>query len=123
MNRWKVPIGRRKRPSSAYAKAVTDAIAVAEKQTGASIAVSIHSSSGNYRDVAYLFGAFVAWCGLLLILFLPDMFHDYVIPIDVALLFAVAAWSCARTRLRRWLTTRGRRYRQGRTAAEGAFVQ
>ncbi|HEY1861888.1 MAG TPA: hypothetical protein VGG61_16120 [Gemmataceae bacterium] len=36
--------------------------------------------------------------------------------------FALAAWVCDRTRLRRWLTTRHRRRRQVHTAAAAAFV-
>jgi putative membrane protein len=45
-----------------------------------------------------------------------------LIPVDVVLVFALAAWICSRTRLRRWLTTRRRRQRQVRIAAEAVFV-
>src|SRR5437867_8106027 len=122
MNRWQRLIGGHKHRAAAHAHAITKAVAAAEKHTCAALAVSIHSSSGNYRDVAYLFGAVAAWCALLLILFLPHIFDEFLILVDMALVFALAAWICARTRLRRWLTTRRRRHRQVRIAAEAVFV-
>ena len=122
MSRWKVVIGRQGQAAKAYAQLLTETVADIEKRTSATLGVVVHGASGAYRDVAFLFGAVVAWCGLLLILFLPDDIHFYVVPLDLAALFALAAWICSRTRLRRWLTTKRRRHRQVRTAAEAAFV-
>jgi putative membrane protein len=122
MNRWKVVIGRHGQGAEAYARLLTETVADIEKRTSATLGVVVHGASGNYRDVAFLFGAVVAWCGLLLILFLPNDILHYAVPLDLAVLFALSAWICSRTRLRRWLTTNRRRHRQVRTAADAAFV-
>ncbi|HEY1861887.1 MAG TPA: hypothetical protein VGG61_16115 [Gemmataceae bacterium] len=60
-----------RRPTSAYGRALSHAVAEIHHDTSATLAVVVHSNSGNYRDIAYLFGAFIAFCSLLLILFLP----------------------------------------------------
>jgi uncharacterized membrane protein len=122
MSRWKVVIGRRGHAARAYAKLLTETVADIEKRTSATLGVVVHGASGNYRDAAFLFGAVVAWCGLLVILFLPRDVHQLAVPLDVVALFALSVWVCSRTRLRRWLTTKRRRHRQVRTAAEAAFV-
>src|ERR1700730_1986639 len=122
MNRWMVFLGRHRQSTSAYSRTLTHAVAEIHHDTSATLAVVAHSHSGNYRDIAYLFGAFVAFCSLLLILFLPWEFEELLIPVDVLFFFALAAWVCDRTRLRRWLTTRRRRHRQVHTAAAAAFV-
>jgi uncharacterized membrane protein len=122
MNRWMVVLGRDRQSTSSYARTLAHTVADIHHGTSATLAVVAHSHSGNYRDVAYLFGASVAFCSLLVILFLPWEFNDFVIPLDVVFFFALAAWSCDRTRLRRWLTTRHRRRRQVHNAAAAAFV-
>jgi putative membrane protein len=122
MSRWQVVIGRRNQAAKAYAKLLTEIVADIEKRTSATLGVVVHGASGNYRDVAFLFGAVVAWCGLLVILFLPSDIHLFAVPLDLAVLFALSAWICARTRLRCWLTTKRRWHRQVRTAAEATFV-
>jgi len=122
MSRWKVVIGRRGQAARAYAKVLTETVADIEKRTSATLGVVVHGASGSYRDVAFLFGAVVAWCGLLLILFLPDDINLYAVPLELAVLFALSAWICSRTRVRLWLTTKRRRHRQVRTAADAAFV-
>ncbi len=122
MSRWKVVIGRRGQAARAYAKVLTETVADIEKRTSATLGVVVHGASGNYHDVAFLFGAVVAWCGLLLILYLPNDIHHFAVPLDLAVLFALSAWICSRTRLRLWLTTKRRRHHQVRTEAEAAFV-
>src|SRR5207302_2971755 len=123
MNRWKVVIGRQRDATSGYARTLTHTAAEIHHHTSAILAVVVHGHSGSYRDVAYLFGAFVAWCSLLLILFLPWEIQDYAIPLDALFFFALASWIASRTRLRRWLTTPQRRRRQVHTAAQAAYVQ
>ena len=115
--------GRRAQFSGAYFDSLTDRVTEAERTTSAEIVVVIRPCSGNYRDVDCLFGAAVAWLALLFIVFTPWPVHAYLVPFEVAFLFVVSAWLCSRTGLRRWLTTRRRRWRQVRTAATAAFVE
>jgi len=119
-----LPSKRRGNRHSAFFKALTERVAGVQRQTSATVAVVIRGSSGNYLDVAYLFGAGVAFAGLVLAVYLP--FHvvsDYWLPLDMLLLFAVGAIVCARTRLRAWVTTRRRQRRQVRTTAHALFVE
>jgi putative membrane protein len=110
-------------PHSAYYQTLTECIDKMQKGTCATVAVVVHSHSGNYRDVDYLFGAGLAWAVLCFLVFIPNEVHDWNLPIYMALVFAAGSWACSRTRLRRWLTTRRRRRLQVHRAAEAAFVE
>jgi putative membrane protein len=119
----KVIFGRRRAERrSVFSAALAEQVGLIEECAAASVAVVIRGCSGNYRDVAYLFGAVLAWIGLLLALFLPHELHPNWIPFDLLIIFAVGAWLGGRTRLRIWLTTWRRRRRQVRTAARAAFI-
>src|SRR5579862_7386613 len=111
------------RKQTAYFQALTECVESVQHDTGATVAVVLRDSSGIYLDVAFLFGTGVSWVGLLLILFLPYDFPEYLIPIDVILLFIVGSWLCASTPLRAWLTPRRRQRRQVKTAAHAAFFE
>jgi uncharacterized membrane protein len=113
--------GRRKQ--SAFFRALTECTEGLQRETGATVAVVLRGSSGNYRDVAFLFGFGVAWAGLLVILLLPHPMHPYLVPLDMILLFILGSWLCGRTRLRGWLVPRRRRRRQVKTAAHAAFFE
>jgi putative membrane protein len=122
MFRWKALFhtpGRRKQ--SAFFQALTECTETIQRETSATVAVVLRGSSGNYLDMAFLFGFFVSWFGLLLILFMPHPIHLYLVPLDVLLLFILGSWLCGRTRLRHWLTPRRRQRRQVKTAAHAAF--
>jgi putative membrane protein len=124
MSRWNGVLRRRGHErQSAFFQSLHDCVEQIRPRTAAALAVVLHGSSGSYRDVAVLFGAAVAWLGLIVILLLPDDVHPWSVPFDVLGLFLLSAWLCSRTRLRRWLTTRKRRRRQVRTAAHAAFVE
>jgi putative membrane protein len=124
MSRWNGVLRRRGRErQSAFFDALDDSIAQIRPRTSASLVVELRGSSGSYRDVAFLFGAAVAWLGLIVILWIPPAVHPWSVPLDVLGLFLLAAWLCSRTRLRRWLTTRRRKRRQARTAAQALFVE
>jgi uncharacterized membrane protein len=118
----KVVRKKRLHPHSAFYQKLSEYLAEIQKETSATLAVVIHGSSGNYWDVAYLFGASLAWVGLAFLLVIPQEIHEYNLPIITFLLFLIGAWVCSRTRLRRWLTTRRRRRHQVKLAAEAAFV-
>ena len=106
-----------------YYDSLTDRVTEAEEKTAADLVVVVRPCSGSYRDVDYLFGAVAAWLGLLLVLFSPRVVHVYAVPLELAGLFAAAAWVSSVTPLRRWLTTRRRRECQVKAAAMAAFVE
>jgi putative membrane protein len=124
MFRWKALFNTpSRRKQSAFFQALTEGTETVQRETAATVAVVLRDSSGNYLDVAFLFGFFVSWFGLLLILFMPRPIHLYLVPLDVILLFILGSWLCGRTRLRRWLTPRWRQRRQVNTAAHAAFYE
>jgi putative membrane protein len=95
-----------------------------EKVTDAELVIVVRGVSGNYRHADYLCGAMVAFVGLLVLLFLPVDFHTYWVPIDVAVLFAGAAWLCSRSNgLRRLLTAKKFRDAAVRTGAAAMFYE
>jgi uncharacterized membrane protein len=124
MSLWQGVLRRRGHErQSAFFQSLHECVEQIRPRTGAALAVVLHGSSGSYLDVAVLFGAAVAWLGLIVILLMPDEVHPWSVPFDVLGLFLLSAWLCSRSRLRRWLTTRKRRRRQVRTAAHAAFVE
>ena len=111
-----------------FDQAACDSLAARVKQietnTDAELVIVVRGKSGNYRHVDYLFGALVAFVGLLALLFLPVNFHTYWVPIDLVVLFAGAAWLCSRSNaLRRLLTTKKFRDAAVRTSAAAMFYE
>lgn len=100
---------------------ITLAVEQAEEKTSAELVVVIRPFSGNYRDVAYLFGAAVTWLVLIFILVSSWEIEPYTIPLEIIPFFLVPALLCMVTPLRRWLTTTRRRQRQVREAARDAY--
>src|SRR5207247_1231177 len=95
-----------------------------EKNTDAELVIVVRARSGNYRHADYLFGALVAFAGLLFLLFLPFDFHQYWVPIDVAALFVIGAYLCSRSRtIRRLLTTKKFRAVAVRAGAAAMFYE
>src|SRR6266496_728141 len=92
-----------------------------EKNTDAELVIVVRARSGDYRHADYLFGALVAFAGLLFLLFLPFDFHQYWVPVDVAALFVIGAYLCSRSRtIRRLLTTK--KFRSGAVRAGAAAM-
>ena len=95
-----------------------------EKNTDAELVIVVRARSGNYRHADYLFGALIAFAGLLFLLFLPFDFHQYWVPIDVAALFVIGAYLCSRSRaIRRLLTTKKFRAAAVRAGAAAMFYE
>jgi uncharacterized membrane protein len=118
---WLNTPGHRKQ--TAFFQALTECVESVQHDTGATVAVALRPASGTYLDVAFLFGFVLSWFGLLLILVLPYEVPEYLVLIDVLLVFLASSWLCARTRLRAWLTPRRRQRRQVKTAAHAAFFE
>src|SRR5260370_2791919 len=106
--------------SKGLAKAVRDI----EKCTDAELVIVVHGRSGSYRHADYLFGALVAFVGLLFVLFSPFNFHVFWIPFDVLALFVAGAFISSRGDwIRRFLTTKKFRAQAARTGAAAMFYE
>ena len=111
-----------------YDQAASENIAAAvrdiEKATDAEVVIVVRGRSASYRHADYLFGALLAFVGLLFVLFSPFDFHTYWVPFDVALLFAVGALVSFRSdTLRRFLTTDSFRTKAARAGAAAMFYE
>ena len=106
--------------SAALAKAVRDI----EKNTDAEIVIVVRGRSGSYRHADYLFGALVAFVGLLFVLFSRFDFHTFWVPFDVVALFVAGAFVSSRGDLiRRSLTTKKFRAKAARAGAAAMFYE
>lgn len=114
----------RKRFDKAAGHEIGDAVREIEKQTDAEVVVVVRGRSGSYRQADYLFGAVVAFLGLLFVLFTPFDFHTYWVPFDVIALFLIGCLACSRTdALRRLLTSRRFRANAVRSGAAAMFYE
>jgi putative membrane protein len=103
---------------------LTDCVKQIETTTDAELVLIVRARSGSYRHADYLFGALVAFIGLLFLLFSPFEFHEYWVPLDVVLLFAVAAFISSRSNLlRRLLTSEKFRSEAVRRGAAAMFYE
>jgi putative membrane protein len=106
--------------SAALAKAVRDI----EKSTDAEVVIVVRGRSGSYRHADYLFGALVAFTGLLFVLFSPFNFHIFWVPFDVLALFVAGSFVSSRGDwIRRSLTTKKFRAQAARTGAAAMFYE
>jgi len=104
--------------------ALTDCVKKIESTTDAELVLVVRARSGSYRHADYLFGALLAFAGLLFLLFSPFDFHQYWVAIDVALLFVIGSVITSRSNsLRRLLTTNKFRSAAVRTGAAAMFYE
>jgi putative membrane protein len=104
--------------------ALTDCVKKIESTTDAELVLVVRARSGSYRQADYLFGALLAFAGLLFLLFSPFDFHQYWVAIDVALLFVIGSVITSRSNsLRRLLTTDKFRSAAVRTGAAAMFYE
>ena len=108
----------------AACEALAQQVREIESNTDAEIVIVVRARSGPYRHADYLFGALLAFAGLLFVLLSPFDFHTYWVPLDVALLFVLGAFVSSRSNLaRRLLTTKKFRARAARTGAAAMFYE
>jgi len=113
-----------KKFDSTAGTALAEAIREIEKSTDAEIVIVVRGRSGTYRHADYLFGAFLAFVGLLFVLFSPFDFHTFWVPFDVVALFVAGAFVSSRTDLiRRLLTTGKFRANAARAGASAMFYE
>ncbi len=109
---------------SAARAALTNCIREIEKRTDAELVLVVRARSGSYAAADYLFGALLAFAGLNFLLFSPFNFHQYWVPIDLALLFILGAYVSSRSNaIRRWLTRKGARGKSVRQGAAAMFYE
>jgi len=100
------------------------AVAEIEKNTDAELVIVIRARSGSYRHADYLFGAIVAFFGLLFALFSPFVIPAIVVPIDVALMFVIGAFVSSRSpSFQRLLTSKKFRTDTARQGAAAMFYE
>ena len=115
---------KRAKFDEAWQVALTDCVKQIETTTDAELVLIVRARSGSYRHADYLFGALLAFAGLLFLLFSPFDFHQYWVPIDVALLFAGGAFISSRSNfLRRLLTSEKFRSEAVRKGAAAMFYE
>jgi putative membrane protein len=108
----------------AACEALAQQVREIESNTDAEIVIVVRARSGPYRHADYLFGALLAFAGLLFVLLSPFDFHTYWVPLDVALLFGLGAFLSSRSNLiRRLLTTKKFRAHAARTGAAAMFYE
>ncbi len=104
--------------------ALTSCVKEIEQTTDAEVVLIVRARSGAYRHADFLFGALLAFTGLVVLLFSPVEFHPYWVLIDVVLLFLLGFLISSRSNwLRRLLTTRKFRKATVRTHAAAMFYE
>jgi putative membrane protein len=103
---------------------LTNCIREIEKRTDAELVLIVRARSNSYAVANYLFGALLAFAGLNFLLFSPFNFHQFWVPIDIAVLFIVAAYVSSRSNaIRRGLTREIVRNKSVREAAAAMFYE
>jgi putative membrane protein len=115
---------KRAKFDDAAREALTNCVKKLETSTDAELVLVVRARSGSYRHADYLFGALLAFAGLLFLLFSPFDFHQYWVAIDVALLFLLGTFAASRSNtLRRLLTSEKFREETVRTSAAAMFYE
>lgn len=104
--------------------ALTSCVREIEQTTDAEVVLVVRARSGSYRHADFLFGALLAFIGLVVLLFSPVEFHPYWVLIDALLLFLLGALLSSRSNALRRLLTR-EKFRKGvvRTHAAAMFYE
>lgn len=103
---------------------LTKCIREIEKRTDAELVLVVRARSQSYAAANYLFGALLAFAGLNFLLFLPFTFHQFWVPIDIALLFLLGTYVSSRSNaIRRWLTRKRVRNKSARAGAAAMFYE
>lgn len=104
--------------------ALTECVRKIESNTDAELVLIVRARSTSYRHADYLFGAILAFAGLLFLLFSPFNFHEYWVVIDVVLLFVIGAFvSSYSNSLRRLFTSQKFRSEAVRRSAAAMFYE
>lgn len=114
----------RARFDEAARTALTSCVADIEKDTDAEIVLAVRARSGSYRYVDCVFGAILAFLGLLFLLYSPVEFAPHWVVIDVILLFILGWFISSRTNgIRRFFTSKRFRHDAVRQGAAAMFYE
>jgi putative membrane protein len=103
---------------------LTNCIREIEKRTDAELVLVVRARSQSYAAANYLFGALLAFAGLNFLLFSPFDFHQYWVPIDIALLFVLGTYVSSRSNvIRRWFSSKSVRDTSVRAGAAAMFYE
>ena len=95
-----------------------------EQSTDAEVVLVVRSRSGRYTHVDYLFGALLAFVGILFLLFSPYEFGPIWVAIDAVLLFVLGSLLSWRSNsIRRLFTSTKARAENVRTGAAAMFYE
>lgn len=101
---------------------LTEAVQGLERRSCAEVVIEIRARSGSYAHADARFGAALAFCALLVLLFSPWTFAPAWVAIDVALIYALGVFVSKRTdAIRRLMTTSAERKSAVRTMAASLF--
>ena len=114
----------RPRFDNAACETLAGCIQEIERNTDAELVVIVRARSANYSHADYLFGFSISFVVLLLIIFAPFSFHEYWVPIDVAVAFVAGAILSWRSNaIRRLFSKESFRKKSVRTAAAAMFYE
>ena len=105
-------------------KALTLCVKDIETRTDAELVLVIRARSDSYRHADYLFGALLAFVGLVFLIFSPYTFHPNWVLIEVVLFFVLGAFASSRSNaLRRLFTSKKVQADKVRTNAAAMFYE
>ena len=105
-------------------KALTACVKEIETLTDAELVLAIRARSDSYRHADYLFGALLAFVGLVFIIFSPYTFHPSWVLVEVVLFFVLGAFVSSRSIwLSRLLTRKKLQADKVRTSAAAMFYE
>jgi putative membrane protein len=105
-------------------KALTACVKEIEMRTDAELVLAIRARSDSYRHADYLFGALLAFVGLVFTIFSPYTFHPNWVLVEVVLFFVLGAFVSSRSNvLRRLFTSKKFQADKVRTSAAAMFYE
>ena len=109
--------------NSSDAKLLEHCVQELELRTSAEIVLVIRKSSGSYRDIAHLGGAFAGWCLLVIAMSVPYDIPEYWLPLPMVAIFFMVSLSIKHSRLRTWFSAKKRKIRQVARSAHACFYE
>lgn len=103
---------------------LSDCVRDIEKATNVELVIAVRSRSGSYRHADYLFGAILAYAGILFLLFSPWLIKPYWGAVEVAGLFLLGVFISSKSNaIRRLLTSKEERAQKVREGAAAMFYE
>lgn len=114
----------RPRFDNAACETLAGCIKEIEQNTDAELVVVVRGRSASYSHADYLFGFALSFIVLIVILFVPFSFPEFLVPLDVALAFIAGSLISWRSNfIRRLFSSEKYRIKSVRTAAAALFYE